>query len=88
MAESAGRKEKGNILVGIKPEGEIWIDGREVDIRAVRANIERLHAENPQGGVVIAADREAKTGLLVQVMDQVRMAGVSNVSIATRASPP
>jgi biopolymer transport protein ExbD len=81
-AATAERKERGNILVAITESGQIWIDRRQVDVRAVRANIERLHAENPQGAVVIQADRESKNGLLVQVMDAARLAGVANVSIA------
>ena len=81
-ANTAERKERGNILVAITANDEIWIDKRRVDIRAVRANIERLKAENPEGSVVIQADKESKNGLLVQVMDQARLAGVSNISIA------
>lgn len=82
-AESATRKENANIIVGIKANGDVWIDKRLVDIRAVRANIARLHAENPLGAVIIAADKESKTKKLIQVMDQVRLAGVMNASIAT-----
>ncbi len=81
-AVTAERKERGNILVAISERGRIWINKREVDIRTVRANIERLHAENPLGGVVIQADRESKNGLLVAVMDAARQAGVDEVSIA------
>jgi biopolymer transport protein ExbD len=81
-ASTAVRKEHGHILVGITAGNEVWIDKRRVDVRAVRANIERLHAQNPEGAVVIQADKEATTGLLVQVIDQARMAGVSDVSIA------
>ncbi len=81
-AAMAVRKERGNILVAITPTGQIWIDRRQVDIRAVRANIERLHAENPQGAVVIQADRDSKNGLLVEVMDAAKLAGVENISIA------
>jgi len=81
-AETAVRKERGNILVAISDTGQIWIDKRQVDPRAVRANIERLHAENPQGAVVIQADRDSKSGLVVEVMDAARLAGVANVSIA------
>ncbi|MEE8581296.1 MAG: biopolymer transporter ExbD [Myxococcota bacterium] len=81
-AATAERKERGNILVAISSAGQIWIDKRQVDIRSVRANIERLHAENPLGAVIIQADRESKTGLLVQVMDAARLAGVESVSIA------
>ena len=81
-AASAVKKERANILIGISDAGEIWIQKRKVDVRSVRANIEKLHAENPEGSVVIQADQGSKTGTLVQVMDQVRLAGVENVSIA------
>jgi biopolymer transport protein ExbD len=85
-AATAERKERGNILVSITESGQIWIARRQVDIRAVRANIERLHAENPQGAVVIQADENSKNGLMVRVMDAARLAGVSNVSIAAEVS--
>ena len=81
-AATATVKERGNILVAITDSNQIWIDRRQVDPRSVRANIERLHAENPQGAVVIQADENSKNGLLVQVMDAARQAGVFNVSIA------
>lgn len=82
-AQTATRKEQGNIIVGIKANGDVWIDKRLVDIRAVRANVSRLHAEQPLGAVVIAADKEAKVKVLTQVMDQIRLAGIMNASIAT-----
>jgi biopolymer transport protein ExbD len=81
-AATAERKERGNILVAITANDQIWIDRRQVDARALRANIERLHAENPQGSVVIQADIKSTNGLLVQVMDAARLAGVNNVSLA------
>ena len=81
-AQTAVRQEHGNILIGIRDNGEIWMENRPVDVRAVRAHVERLHAENPDGAVVIVADQGAKTGVLVRVMDQARLAGVPNVSIA------
>ena len=81
-AQTAEKKEQGNILVAISPSGQIWIDKRQVDPRALRANIERLKAENPQGSVIIQADKESKNGLLVKVMDAARLAGVESISIA------
>lgn len=81
-AETAVRKEQGNILIAITRQDSIWIDKRQVDVRAVRANVERLHAENPQGAVIIQADKDSRNGMLVQVIDQVRLAGIANVSIA------
>ncbi|WP_446831740.1 ExbD/TolR family protein [Candidatus Foliamicus sp.] len=81
-APTAVRQERANILVAISASNEIWIDRRRVDPRAVRANIERLHAENPEGSVIIQADKRAFTETLVSVMDSARQAGVFNVSIA------
>lgn len=81
-AVTAEKQERANIFIAINEEGQIWIDKRVIDPRAVRANIERLHAENPQGSVVIQADKNSKNGVLVQVMDAARLAGVSNVSLA------
>ena len=85
-ASSAERKERGNIMVGITSDNQVWIDRRQIDIRAVRANIERLHAENPEAAVVVQADKDSKTGLLVQVIDQSKLAGVQDVSIAATAN--
>ncbi len=83
-AETAVKQEKANILVAINAKNEIWIDRRRVDIRSVRPNIERLYAENPQGSVVIQADKESKTETLIEVMDAARQAGVFNVAIAAQ----
>ncbi len=83
-AASAERKERGNILIAISEHNEVWIDRRKIDIRAVRANIERMHASNPEGAVIIQADKSSKNGVLVQVIDQIRLAGVSNVAIAAK----
>ncbi|MCB1792519.1 MAG: biopolymer transporter ExbD [Gammaproteobacteria bacterium] len=82
IAASAQRQETANLLIAIRPNGEIWLDGRAIDLRAVRANIERLRAELPESHVVIQGDKAAPIGLLVQVMDQVRMAGIDDVAIA------
>lgn len=84
-AQSAERQERGNIIISVSKNGDIWIDRRKVDINALRANVERLHADNPEGSVIIAADRDARTESLVQALDQARLAGVANVSIAAFA---
>ena len=81
-APTATVQEKANILIAIDARNNIWIDRRKIDVRSVRANIERLHAENPQGSVVIQADKESKTDTLVHVMDAARQAVVFNVAIA------
>jgi biopolymer transport protein ExbD len=85
-ATTAQRKEQGNIMIGITEDNQIWIDRQRVDERAVRATVARLHAESPGGAVVIQADRHAHAGLLVQVIDQSRAAGVEDVSIAAEVA--
>ena len=80
MTES--KPEDANILVRITNNDEIWIDRRLVDPRAIRANIERLHAENPAGSVVIQAAAKSSNKALVEVMDASRLAGVYSISIA------
>ncbi|HEY7774994.1 MAG TPA: biopolymer transporter ExbD [Kineobactrum sp.] len=75
--------ENVNILIAVNAANEIWMDKRRIDIRAVRANIERLHAENPKGAVVIQADNESSTETVVAVIDASREAGVYDVSLST-----
>jgi biopolymer transport protein ExbD len=79
------KPEDANILVVISATDEIWIDRRIIDPRAVRANIERLHAENPKGSVVIQANKKSTNKMLVWVMDSSRSAGVYNISIADQS---
>jgi biopolymer transport protein ExbD len=83
-AATAVKKERANILVALSDKGDIWINKRKVDVRSVQANIERLKAENPQGTVVIQADKKATTDTLIKVMDSARAAGVYDVSIAAQ----
>ena len=73
------------ILVAVSADGEIWMDGKPVDIRAVRAGVERMRVDQPDSTVVVQADRDARTGLVVRVMDQIRLAGVSDVALAATA---
>ena len=81
-AQTAQKVKKGNILIAIKDTGKIWINKREVDIRAVRAVVEKMHAESPEGSAIIIADRGSRTGDLVTVMDQIKAAKVEKISIA------
>ena len=77
-------RPKASILIALDASDNVWIDRRKVDVRAVRAAIERLHSENPQGTVVIEADNESKNALLVSVMDACRQAGITQVAIAAK----
>ena len=84
-AVTADKMEDASILIAISENDEIWIDRREVDPRAVRASIERLHAENPKGSIVIQADEESTNEMLRIVMEAAKQAGVANVAISALA---
>jgi len=87
IAKSSQKKEKNNnIMVAITEEEAIWIDKKQIDIRSLRANIQSLAASagDKKSNVIIQADKKAKTGVLVDVMDQIKMAGIENISIATK----
>jgi biopolymer transport protein ExbD len=81
-AATAVVQEKASILVAIDANNNVWINRRQVDIRSVRSIVERLHAENPKGTLVIQADKESKNDMLVQVMDASRRAGVYDIALA------
>lgn len=85
QASSAKMDKKVNIIIGINKAGEIWIDKKAVDIRAVRVTLERLHADTPDGSVIITADKKAETGILVSVMDQAKLAGIEKISIGAES---
>ncbi len=81
-AATAIVQEQASILIAIDADDNVWINRRQVDIRSVRSIIERLHAENPKGTVVIQADEESRNRTLVQVMDASRRAGVYDIALA------
>ena len=83
-ASTATVQDKANILIAIDQHNQIWINRRQVDVRSVRPNIERLHAENPKGSVVIQADKDSTNEILVQVMDASRQAGVYDIAIGAK----
>lgn len=83
-ADTATKKDRGNILIAIRANGEVWMNRRLIDVRAVRANVERALAESPEGTIVIVADKESRTGLLVEVYDQAKLAGARSISIAAQ----
>ena len=81
-AETAEHRESGNLLIAIKPNGDIWMDRKQVDLRELRPAIERLHIERPDDTVVIIADKLSPAGQLAKVMDQARKAGIKDIAIS------
>ncbi len=84
-AVTADSMEDASILIAISANDEIWIDRKQVDPRAVRSSIERMHAENPKGSIVIQADKESTNEMLTVVLEAAKQAGVSNVAISAIA---
>jgi biopolymer transport protein ExbD len=76
-------QESKSIQIQILDSGEVWVDNRAVDIRAVRANVERMSAVNPEAGVLIIAQENAPTGTLVSVVDEVHLGGIYNIMFTT-----
>jgi biopolymer transport protein ExbD len=83
LASTLEKIPDANILIAISANDEIWIDKKIIDPRSVKASIERLHAENPKGSIVIQADEDSTNEALTIVMEAAKQAGVKNVSIST-----
>lgn len=81
-ASTAKVQQKAAIMISIDKENRIFMESHELDIRAVRANVERALAENPEGGVVVISDKASNAGVVISVMDGCRMAGAENISLA------
>ena len=84
VAKTAVTQEKTSLMIGLDKEGTIFIQGRSVDIRSVRTQIERFLAETPEGSVVVVADKASQTGIVIQILDECRLAGVKNISVAAK----
>lgn len=87
QAHSAVKQDRASIMIAVTRDGQVWIDKQQVDIRTLRGHVERLHAESPEGSAVVLADTRAQTGIVMQVVDQARLAGVAKVAVAARDEP-
>jgi len=83
-AAQAVSLQNGTILIGVRPNGDIWMARRQIELREVRQMVERARAENPEGSVVIVADKGSRIGTVARVMDQVRLAGVEGIAISAK----
>ena len=84
-ASEAFRPKNANIFIAVTEDGDVWLDKRQVAPDSVRANVERLLTEQPTDYVIIQADVKAKHGLIVEIMDQVKDAGIDKISVASRS---
>ncbi|PQA85834.1 ExbD/TolR family protein [Hyphococcus luteus] len=82
-AVSASERKLASIIVAISDEDEIWINKERVELEEVKTVVEQLRRENPKGTAVVQADEESKTRLLVEVVNQIRATGVTDVAVST-----
>lgn len=82
-AQSTAALSQKSVLVAITSDNQVWIDRHQIDVRAVRRNIERLLADTPESTVIIQADKAAQTGVLISVLDQTKLAGATSIAVAT-----
>jgi biopolymer transport protein ExbD len=82
-ASTSKVQKNANIIVAVKSNGEIWVDKQEIELQNLSAAIKRLVANSSKAAVIVKADKNTLTGITVKVIDQIRMAGILNVSIAT-----
>ena len=82
-AETTQKVKTVAVLIAITSDNRIFIDKKEIDLRAVRGSVERMLAENPNGAIVIQADKDSEAGVMMKVMESVRDAGASATKIST-----
>jgi biopolymer transport protein ExbD len=82
QALTAESRPQGNILIGVDSDNQIWMNGSQIEMSDVRTQVQRARAENPEGSVILISDKGARTGTLVDVMDQVQAAGVGRMAIS------
>jgi biopolymer transport protein ExbD len=70
------------MIIGVTKDGMIYVEGQIIDVRSVRSRMERFKRENPEGKVVITADKESLFGVAIEVLDQVRLANIKDVVVA------
>ncbi|MBU0675017.1 MAG: biopolymer transporter ExbD [Proteobacteria bacterium] len=83
VASTAVLQDQGSILVGVDENGGVFFDKKKIDIRSVRHHVEKALAEAPGSSVVLVADKRAQAGVLIMIMDGCRLAGATDISIAT-----
>ena len=83
-ATTTETKEKTGLMVALTKTGQIFIDHEQVDLRSVRGRVEIFLMENPEGGVMVEADRGSLTGNLIEVVDQCRLAGAEDVAVVAK----
>ncbi len=84
FAQTAVTKERANILIAVSSADQVWMNNRRVALPSIRHLVEAAKASNPESSVVIVADETASTGIVLDLMDSVRAAGVTSIAVAAQ----
>ena len=84
-ASTAEEKESSGVRIAVTAEGLVWLEGKQTDVRMIRPQLERIKIEQPDVSVLLQADESSKTGVVIEVMDQVKLAGIEQIAIAAKA---
>jgi biopolymer transport protein ExbD len=87
VAQTAEFRQSGNLLIAVRENGDIWMDRQQVEPRDLRTLVERYHIERPDDSVVIIADRGSRAGVVAEIMDEVRNAGIPSGNVSIAADP-
>lgn len=83
-AQTAAAVEKNFMMVEIAPGGDIYADGQKINFDNIKSRLHRFMVESPGGAVIIVADRSVDTGTTIRVLDECRLAGIQNISVAAK----
>ena len=84
QAETGNEVKRVSILIGVTADDKIWINKKEIKLEEVRTVVDKMHKENPRGNVVIQADTDSQSGVVVAIIQTLSDLGVEGVSVATR----
>lgn len=82
VAKSTTVQQASTVLIAVTATGEIWVDKKKVDVRRLRGVVEQMLVETPDASVVVLSDQDSRTGVVVEVIDQARLAGAGKVALA------
>ena len=82
VAETSAAKPRGNILIGVDTNGQIWMNKQQIELNQIRRFVEDAVNENPESSAIVIADEGSASGVVIDVMDQIRLGGVGEIAIA------
>jgi biopolymer transport protein ExbD len=83
-AAATGSPQQAQVVIAVDADNMLWLEGNSMDIRSLPARVHQLREQNEELSVIVAADVQSNSGVLIKVIDLCRQAGISDVSVATK----